>query len=183
MAKSILYCTILQHYSLVKQMVMHKWSNAYFKRSQRWPSAVTDISTCLLYACFMHYKESGVIVLLPLGITKILLFHEWWLTTTVLALTENAAIVRYAKYGFQQRPTWHGSQKPGQKDSFQLFNRTSFYWALWFEHNNLQTQTLISHKDNTIVKILQELHFPFCVEANPLTPLRSLGAPWVIHRV
>lgn len=84
----------------------------------------------------MHWKESCIIAFLPLGITKILLFHEWWLTTTVLALTENAAIVRYAKYGFQQRPTQHGSQKPGQKDSFQLFNRTSPYWVLWFEHTN-----------------------------------------------
>lgn len=81
------------------------------------------------------FAESGVIVLLPLGITKILRPHEWWLTTTVLALTENAAIVGYAKYGFQQRASRHGSQKPGQKASFQLFYRTTLYWALWFEHN------------------------------------------------
>lgn len=114
---------------------MCKWSNAFFKRSWRWPSAVIDISTCLGYACFMHCKEAGAIVLLPFGITKVLHFHEWRLTITVLALMENAAIVRYAKYSFQQRSTRHGSQKPSQKYSFQLFNRTSLYWALWFEHN------------------------------------------------
>lgn len=79
--------------------------------------------------------ELGVIVLLPLGIRKILRSHEWWVTATVLALTKNAAIVGYAKYSFQQRPSRHGSQKPGQKVSFQLFNRATLYWALWFEHN------------------------------------------------
>lgn len=60
---------------------------------------------------------------------------------------------------------------------------------LFIEHcglstTNVQTQTLISHKDNTILKILQELHFPFCaVKVNPLSPLRSLGVCWVIHGV
>lgn len=85
--------------------------------------------------CMFHALQAGVIVLLPLGITKILCSHEWWLTTRVLALTENVAIVRYAKYGFQQSPSRHGSQKPGQKVSSQLFNRATLYWALWFEHN------------------------------------------------
>lgn len=37
-----------------------------------------------------------------------------------------------------------------------------------FSTTNVQAQTVISHKDNTILKILQELHFPFCgVEVNP----------------
>lgn len=172
MAERILHCTILQHYSLVKQILTCKWSNAYFKRSRRWPSAVTDISICLGHARAMHCNESGVIVLLPLGLTKILHFHEWWLTTIVLALTENAAIVRYAKYVFQQRPTRHGSQKPSQTLSSYSTE------PLFIEHCGLstitvQTQTLISNKDNTILKILQELHFPFCVVGvNPLTPLR-----------
>lgn len=79
--------------------------------------------------------ESGVVVLLSLGIRKILCSHEWWVTATVLALTEKAAAVRYAKYGFQQRPSRYGSQKPVQKVSSQLFDRTTLYWALWFQHN------------------------------------------------
>lgn len=79
MAERILYCTILQHYSLVKHILTCKWSNAYFKRSWGWPSAVTDISICLGYACVMHCKESGVIVFLPLGVTKIFSF-PWMMT-------------------------------------------------------------------------------------------------------
>jgi len=99
-------------------------------------------------------------------------------------LTENAAIVRYAKYSFQQSPTQHGSQKPGQKYSFQLLNRTSLYWALWFEHNNCTNPDFNKLERQYRLKILQEIHFPFCVVGvNPLPPLRSLRACWMIHGV
>lgn len=148
-------------YGLVKHILMYKWWSAYFKMEWRWPSAVTDISMCLGYACFMHCRV-WCHCPSPTWHYKDITF-PWMMTDYNSSGTDRkCCYCKNAKYGFQQRSSRHGSQKPGQKVSPVIQQNQSL-----LSTTNVHAQAAISHKDNTILKILQELRFPFCgVEVN-----------------
>lgn len=175
MTERILYCTISKCYGLVKHILIHKWSRACFKLEGD-GHLQAQIFPCVQDVHVSGIADSGVIVLLALGITKILCSHEWWLTTAVLALTENAAIVRYANYGFQQRPSWHGSQKPGLKSLPTYSTEPLFIEHCALSTTNVQTQTVIGHKDNTVLKRLGATFSLLWCWGKPKI---LLGARWV----